>query len=511
LFVLALIVAGLWQLDRPPSWWDEGWTLSVARNAAQGGFYGRMLLGQPGPPGLEAAPAVVLPVAATFEVLGVGLWQGRIFGVLCAAGAVAALFALAARLYDQRAAWGAIGGVLLLSMHPQLNPLIQGRQVLGELPMLLWLLCGYLCLLAALHRQALWLAAAALLWAVALNTKTQALPFWGVSLVAAVGVALLLRRWRAAGLAATGLGATLLIRPWVGQAIWLSAPPVVPGFQASEGIVEVLAVVTQPSNRLFALRVLLFFGLPTLLALMWALWRVWRERAAVVDVPALVLRVALLALAGSWAGWFALLSVGVPRYLFPATFIGAVFLGALLRDLTGGFNLGATLEAMRRPLRRRRDAGRGMRDEKLPASRIPHPASLAAWLGALIVAAALPLTLLAYTRYYVEDDQSAQRVADFLNTRTPADALVETYESELHFFLERPYHYPSDQTHVALNRRSLLGQAVRVEYDPLVTDPDYLVVGQFARGNKLYEPVIQSGAFRLLFKDELYEVYERIR
>jgi hypothetical protein len=50
-----------------------------------------------------------------------------------------------------------------------------------------------------------------------------------------------------------------------------------------------------------------------------------------------VLRAALLALAGSWFAWFALLSVGVPRYLFPATFVAGIFTAALVHDLTNGF------------------------------------------------------------------------------------------------------------------------------------------------------------------------------
>ena len=93
----------------------------------------------------------------------------------------------------------------------------------------------------------------------------------------------------------------------------------------------------------------------------------------------------------------------------------------------------------------------------------------------------------------------------------PPTTRVETYESELHFLLNRPYHYPPDQLHVELNRRSLLGQETPVIYDPLSSDPDILVVGTFARGNDLYAPVLASGAFRPILRDETYEVYQRVR
>jgi len=172
-------------------------------------------------------------------------------------------------------------------------------------------------------------------------------------------------------------------------------------------------------------------------------------------------------------------------------------LAALLHDLTGGFDLRATLGRLAAPLRR----PRRLRRE-----------SAGAWLAALLVAMALPLTALSYQRYYLTyDDHAAERVAALLNERVGPDELIETYESELHFFLDRPYHYPPDQVHVELNRRSLLRQHVAIDYDPLAADPDYLVVGQFARGNGLYEPVLASGAFELMLRDGSYEVYRRVR
>jgi len=50
-----LVLLGIWNLAGPGMWWDEGWTLSVARNWIERGHYGRLLDGQLAPPGLEAA------------------------------------------------------------------------------------------------------------------------------------------------------------------------------------------------------------------------------------------------------------------------------------------------------------------------------------------------------------------------------------------------------------------------------------------------------------------------
>src|SRR5262249_55217546 len=156
----SLFVAGIWNLAGPPMWWDEGWTLSVARNWVERGHYGRLLDGQLSPPGLEAAFPVTAPVALSFRLFGVGIWQGRVVGVVFMIGALALMYMLAHWIYDRRVALGTLFVLLLMPMHPQLHPLIMGRQVLGEMPMFVYLLAGYVCLFVALDRS-LWLLPAA--------------------------------------------------------------------------------------------------------------------------------------------------------------------------------------------------------------------------------------------------------------------------------------------------------------------------------------------------------------
>jgi hypothetical protein len=52
---------------------------------------------------------------------------------------------------------------------------------------------------------------------------------------------------------------------------------------------------------------------------------------------------------------------------------------------------------------------------------------------------------------------------------------------------------------------------VPIDYDPLAADPDYLVVGYYGRLWDLYDPAIESGAFRLLQEYGTYRIYERVR
>ncbi|HMO57528.1 MAG TPA: hypothetical protein PKC19_09245, partial [Roseiflexaceae bacterium] len=398
----------------------------------------------------------------------------------------------AAQLFNRRIVWGTLAVLLLLSAHPQLNALLLGRQVLGELPMLLYALGGYACLLAALRGSPFWLAPAVLLWWLAIEAKAQFLPFWVVSLVVPLPAALIWRHWRAAAILAAAFAATWLLRsPLTLLVLAALAERRMPGV-AVDGLLEVIAIVPQAFNRWYALQNVLFFAMPLLLGLGYGTWRALMGlRRAPPDAAALV-RLSMLALAGSWLGWFLFLSVGVPRYLFPPVAIGAIFAAALLADLTEGYDLGATMR-------------------RLTALRRAPRACAAGWLAVLLIATTMPLTILGMLRYYSPTDTSSQRVAALLDQQVAPDQLIETYESELHFFLNRRYHYPPDQTHVELNRRSLLQQEVTVNYDPLAADPDLLVVGTFARENQLYDAVIAAGAFELLLRDGGYDVYRRVR
>ncbi len=491
---LALLAVGLWNLDGPAMWWDEGWTLSVARHWAEAGHYGRLRDGQLARPGLEAAATVTLPVGLTMRLLGVGIWQGRVFGVICAVAVTLLLAALAGRIFDRRAAAATVFAALLLTIHPQIHPLLQGRQVLAEMPMLMYLLAGYLCLWPALGGRPLAALPAALLLGLAWISKGQTPPFLIASLAAPAAAAALARRWRTAalfGATLAGAAAVANLLGRVGYALLIdqTLPP-----DPSDGVLGMVAVVLTLFHRAYALRSLLIFGLPAALGLLWGLWALWRERArAGEDDRGWYLRLTLLAFCGSWLAWFLVLSVGVPRYMATPAVVASIFVAALLRDLTGGFAIGRRVGALAGLLTLRRPAREGW----------------AALLALALATVPLVITLMVLAINYPEVDRSAERVAAMLNAK-PAGTRVETYESELHFLLEQPYTYPPDQLHVALGKRSLLvDEGAVVDYDPLANAPAYLVVGRFARENGLYEPALASGAFRLVLEDGLYEVYER--
>ncbi len=496
LLALALLLAGLWNLAGPPLLRDEGWTLTVARTMVEHGHYGRLMAGELAPPGLNAALPLTAPVALSFRLFGIGIWQGRMVGVLFMVGAVVVLYDLARRLYSRPVALGTLAVLLLMSVGRQIHPLTMGRQVLAEMPMLFFLLAGYTSFLLALRRSVWFLPLTMGLWGIALITKAQTLPFWLASLLIPLFMTLVRRWWWYAALLGVGLLGSYIVSQ---RLLWLQAL-VLRGRTLYRtpirGLYEVTAFVPLAYSRLIAVQVLLIVGLPTLFGLCYATWQWLKHRGQPASDAGLdIVRLAVLTLAGSWLVWYVSLSKGDARYLAPATFIGSMFVASMLHDLTDHFSLQSTLHRVAGAFRRRR------LDLHI----------CGALLVLLMIVWSLPLTLMTLRRYYVTySDTSALDVASFLNTHTAPDTLIESYDSELFFLLDRPYHYPPDQINVPLMRR-MLRQDVPIDYDPLAADPDYLVVGHWPREWRLYDPVLATGAFRLLRQYGDYDVYERVR
>src|SRR5262245_49551196 len=249
LAALALLAAGLWNLSGPPMWWDEGWTLSVARTWVERGHYGRLLAGQLATNGLEAAVPITGTVALSFGLFGVGIWQGRLPGVLAMVAALGLIYILARWLYSQRVAIGTLFVLLLTTIYPQLHPLIMGRQVLGEMHMFCFLLGGYICLFLALSRSRWWITAPIICWRLAIVTKAQVLPFWLASLVVPLVVTIYGRRWREAGLFGSGLIggyglARYVLSPLMAFVIQKQQAPGAISLGTIQGLYDVTALVT---------------------------------------------------------------------------------------------------------------------------------------------------------------------------------------------------------------------------------------------------------------------------
>ena len=284
-------------------WWDEGWTLSVARNWVERGHYGQLQEGHLTARGLEAAFPVTASVALSFRLFGVGVNQGRFVAVIFTLAALGLLYALACAFYNRSIGLATLAVTIFLSSTEDIQPLLAGRQVLGEIPALAFLLGGYVCFMRAETRPFIYLLGAICLWAITLFTKLQAQPFWTLSLVIPLLVCTLRQNWRRAGQIAVCLVGTVALY-WCMQ--WLFAQQV--RSSAVSGLTQVIALVFQKHTRVIVLAETLRFGIPTLLGLCWGLYRVFKYSGK-LQSQGDVVYLAFFVLVGSWFAWYETLSL----------------------------------------------------------------------------------------------------------------------------------------------------------------------------------------------------------
>jgi hypothetical protein len=492
-FALGIIILFglLYRLDSvPPLWWDEGWTLLTARNWVELGHYGRLLDGGLAHRGLEATFPVTASIAVGFRLLGIGITQARFVAVIFTLASLALLYGLISRFYNQAIGIATLVVLIALSGHTDINVLIEGRQVLAEIPSLFFLLAGYHCFLIADKRPLLTMPAVICFWSLALLTKLQLQPFWAIAMLLPLLITMLQRQWRNAHLFAASFVGSLALH----QAMQYLLGKYAPAFPIA-GLTQTVALVLLLQTRLPVLIETLQFGSPTLLGLCWGLWSFLQNRNRAHAHHDLV-RFSFLVLAGSWFAWYVTLSIGWLRYMFPPVFLGSVFVAAMLDSWTNHFNFAYTIEQAGAALRRLR----------------PQPQNLGALVATVLIAMSVGQSMKVYYETFVlASDTSVTATAHFLNTATLPNARIETYESELLFLLNRRYHYPPDQIHLELIRRSAFGAQVDIDYDPLAADPDFIVTGFINQNWHLYDRYLTADKFELVKKFGRYEIYKRIR
>jgi 4-amino-4-deoxy-L-arabinose transferase-like glycosyltransferase len=494
---LILLVICFFNLGNVPSlWWDEGWTLLVARTWVERGFYGRLLEGQLAPPGLQAAFPVISSIALSFRIFGIGVWQGRLPGVLFTIASLGLIYYLARRLYSKPVAAGTLFVLVLMLVHPAINPIYNGRMVLADMPVVFYLLAGMVCLLFAWERPIIFLPLVGLLWGTAFITKLESIPFSLAAMFVVIGISALRRRWRTLVLILIALVGSIFA-----AALWLlfenlilqghTLPQKFPS-----GMLQTMAAVFNLNVRFNTLVTGMLYGLPTLFGLAYATRRFIKTFNQLdMDDPVQAVWVVMYWMAGSWFGWYMLLSNGGTRYLASPCFLSGIFVSALLYDITGQFHFRETWQRAKNSLK-----PRGMTWSNIVAL-------VTIVLGIPYIIA----TLLLYNGIWLTSDHSAEEVAGALNAQAPPGSLVETYDAELFFFLRQPYHFPPDQAHIEYLRRKLFDPALSIAYDPLKDNPDFLIVGPISKDWRVYDQAIGSGNFQLVREYSRYKLYARVR
>ena len=114
---------------------------------------------------------------------------------------------------------------------------------------------------------------------------------------------------------------------------------------------------------------------------------------------------------------------------------------------------------------------------------------------------------------YVNDFEQTIRVGDEVvypvrwgsSLELKRGRVVRIYE-----FDRDRYDWETKGNKVEALRRVALHQDVPISYNPLAVNPDYIVIGPFSQGWQVYDAALATGAFRSVYANDRYIVYERI-
>lgn len=476
----------------PAPWFDEGSHLHVPKTMVKYGVYadissdGFRYYG----PTIGVGPTVMLPIAAMFKLFGIGLLQARIVMALYLLAAVYVFFRLVDHLAGRWVAWAAIA--LMLSSRSVLF-LEYGRQLLGEVPGLFFLLLATYLWFSKWNENS-WkrLSLIGLLFGFAMITKYQYLLFL----------------------------APTLILSWVLDIFYYKTAShrnfLIPGIVAagSFGIWQLLTLqYLGPSTAMENLALLqasaegaaFNFSLTQLAANFGEL----TSRAVYLGalIPAMIYGF-FLSLPRSRDGqkwsvifllvalnlvWFVVASIGWIRYAFLGLALSSIFISRLFSEITDGFKLDWSSGRFR-----------SLFDVK-NASKF----AITLWLLAIIL---IPLakTILEIA---LPGPAYAQKMAAYLDENIPTDAVIETWDPEIGFLSDQNFHYPPNALlAVAVDQVYYGGEPVRDRYDFVQTEhPEYLLAGEFSKWTGIYPLDELSGEYELVASFGDYDLYKRIR
>lgn len=478
--------------DYPVTWFDEGSHLHVPKTLVRFGVYadysneGFRYYG----PTVGVGPTVMLPIAAVFRLLGIGLLQARLVMVLYLLATVYVFYRLARELGGQRLAW--VSTALLLTSRG-VSLLEYGRQVLGEVPGLFFMATG-LALWFATWERANWrrLGLVGLLLGLATVTKNQYL----LVLAPTLGLAWLanLVYYRTAPqrvFIVPGLVAAACFALWQVYMILYLGPATAGENLASLRVATAgAAMVFSPDlmkrgiKELLSLKVYLGWLVPVLVY--GSILALPRQREGQKWGILLVLVAVNL-------GWYVIGSISWLRYAFPGLAIASLFVARFFYDLTDGFQLeGAALWG-------------GLRQGQPALQRHELRWAMLAWLVVMI---ALPLGQ-AMQEVVSPTFNAPIAMAAYLNEQIPRETLIETWEPEMGFLTDHNYHFPPPLLlNDAVSYIWLGGSPPAQYYDFVQTEhPDYVLVGDFARWVNLYPADLLEARYRLVTSIGAYELY----
>lgn len=474
----------------PAMWFDEGYKTNAARTLAERGVYGTYTINgyHPFDPGISSGPADIIPVALSFKLFDTGVAQARMVSVLYTLLGVVCLYAIARFIYGWMA--GIFITVFLLAVPPiqEVSFLLVGRQALGEPPALALILLGLYLWFRSWTQESWWLGGlAGLVLGLGLLSKLQ----YGIALAPALGIIAVARSVQDRSRIALYLSPVLLMLGVVFGWSLLGGMLTPEAIQQENSAMLRDAIRSNLITGLFgrtltksAWAILVIMGIGGL-AGTWRVWRQWRAQGRLMNAAWAEATLTLFVV-GS-ALWFALLSVGWPRYAYAALTVSLLLVGKLGWDMF---------------VVARKHLGK----QWTGIDRYALPAALACLVGLVFLVAILPFLR-------IDTENYAQQTADYISARIPRDAVIETWEWELDALSAHwQYHHPHQRyLFLAIRQFSHEQRSFDLNYDMLQADPDYLITGGFSDWTRIYPQEQVRAHFAKVAEIGPYRIYERMR
>jgi 4-amino-4-deoxy-L-arabinose transferase-like glycosyltransferase len=536
LIAIALIAAALTiNLTLFPSlWFDEGSHLHVPKTLVRFGVYadysseGFRFYG----PTVGVGPTVMLPLAAAFAQFGTGLLQARLVMVLYLAISIFVFYKLARQLGSRRFAWVATA-MLLTSENVAI--IEYGRQVLGEVPALCFLLLGLLMwhpLFGAsltptathpnwfqrIPPSRLWLAS--LCFGLAAITKQQFfLVLLPTLLIAAFTNAVIFRAQPHRLFlvpAAVTLMCYLLWQIWT--VLYLGPSNAQENLNLLREATAGAALVFSSNAMLRAIKDLLsdrtyaHLLLPTLLYAGLVFFTNLRRTLSSNPIPnsnsspnpnsSIQFWFVLITFIAINLAWYVFASIGWVRYAFPALVLVALFVARFLHDLTDGFVL--PWPVLREGEQVRLDTADLPSNWQKP---LFHWMVLL-WMVTMIVVNGINLG----RRILNPPPPDAANIGAYLNTNIPLTALIETWDPELGFLTDHNYRFPPNSLlPKAVANKWMDGPPPTASYNFMQpAPPDYVIVGVFSRWVGIYPFEVVEQHYKLVTTIGVYELYQKL-
>jgi 4-amino-4-deoxy-L-arabinose transferase-like glycosyltransferase len=480
--LVIIIVLAVWHIDQyPRTWFDEGSYLQVARNLVERHEYAAVSADgtRDYAPVVGVGPTMLLPIALAFRLVGVSLEAARIVPAIYLIVGTVLVWSVSRRLFG---AASALITLALLVALPALDWLATGRQALGELPALVFLILGGIT--ASRAQKGIHVVGAGAVLGLAMVTKGQYLLILPASIVAVAAIDLIdarLRplRWYVLLLA----GAATSYAAWLGTLLVVMGDgQIVENVRLLRGSSAGALFVFDFGRMVAGARLLLgpssfMLVLPAALAGIHAIRSAEGDRRLAIS--------ALWVFQGVWLTWFAFASIAWPRYAFAGIAINAMFMGYLVMQL-------ATYTAHRASHRR-------------------STARFAAWIAALAFCAVIAgSTWRQASPIFTTSQTDPQQFAATLDRAVPPAATVAGWEPEIGFLARTPIHDPPLGSLDRVVRARWLGSGTGINLGASI-DTDYLIVGPFGRWVGAYDSALSSSRYVLIEAVGEYELYLRVK